>query len=156
MSEHSYQVEIRWTGNRGSGTSAYSAYDRDYTVTSKGKPVLQGSSDPAFLGDPAKWNPEDMLVASISACHKLWYLHLCAINKIVVTGYVDNAVGFMVDEHPTRKGHFTKVILHPEVEITLNSDRILASKLHEQAHRECFLANSVNFEIQCEPLIRSL
>lgn len=156
MSEHSYQVEIRWTGNRGVGTSAYGAYDRDYTVTSNGKPVLQGSSDPAFLGNPAKWNPEDMLVASIAACHKLWYLHLCAINKIVVTGYVDNAVGFMVDEHPTRKGHFTKVILHPEVEITLNSDRMLASKLHEQAHRECFLANSVNFEIQCEPLIRSL
>jgi organic hydroperoxide reductase OsmC/OhrA len=154
MSEHSFEVEIKWTGNRGTGTCAYNTYGRDYTAVSKGKPVLQGSSAPAFLGDPAKWNPEDMLVASISACHKLWYLHLCAVNKVVVTSYFDRAIGYMIDEHPTGKGHFTKVILHPEVEITSGSDKVLASKLHEQAHHECFLANSVNFEIQCEALIK--
>jgi organic hydroperoxide reductase OsmC/OhrA len=151
MSEHGYKVEIRWAGNRGVGTSAYKDYDRDFIATSKGKPVLQGSSDPAFLGNPEKWNPEELLVASIAACHKLWYLHLCAINKIVVIGYIDNAVGYMVDEHPTRKGHFTQIILRPKVEITADSDKVLASKLHEQAHHECFLANSVNFIIQCEP-----
>jgi organic hydroperoxide reductase OsmC/OhrA len=154
MSEHRYAVEIHWTGNRGTGTSAYNAYGRDYTATSEGKPVLQGSSDPAFLGDPGKWNPEDMLVASISACHKLWYLHLCAVNKITVTSYLDRAEGYMLDEHPTRKGHFTKVILRPEVEVTPDSDKELANTLHEQAHHECFLANSVNFEIQCEPTIK--
>ncbi|AZE92915.1 OsmC/Ohr family protein [Pseudomonas orientalis] len=154
MSEHHYNVKISWTGNRGTGTSAYKAYGRDFTATSQDKPVLQGSSDPAFLGDPAKWNPEDMLVASIAACHKLWYLHLCAVNNIIVTSYVDNAVGYMVDQHPTRKGHFTKVILHPEVEVMSGSDKKLAIKLHDEAHHECFLANSVNFEIQCEPTIK--
>ncbi len=154
MSEHHYKVKISWTGNRGTGTSAYKAYSRDFTASSQGKAVLQGSSDPAFLGDPAKWNPEDMLVASISACHKLWYLHLCAVNNIIVTSYVDNAVGYMVDEHPTRKGHFTKVILRPDVEVMPGSDKELAIKLHDDAHHECFLANSVNFEIQCEPTIK--
>lgn len=153
MNEHYYEVEISWTGNRGTGTSSYNAYDRDFTATSKGKPVLQGSSDPAFLGDPAKWNPEDMLVVSISACHKLWYLHLCAANKIVVTSYVDNATGYMVEENPTRKGHFTKIILRPNVAVTQESDKELAIKLHDQAHHECFMANSVNFEIQCKPTI---
>ncbi|MGI2028632.1 OsmC family protein [Endozoicomonas acroporae] len=154
MSEHHYEVEISWIGNRGTGTSAYKAYGRDFTAISKGKPVLQGSSDPAFLGDPTRWNPEDMLVASISACHKLWYLHLCAVNNIIVTSYVDKAIGYMVDEHPTRKGHFTRVVLRPNVEVTPDSNKILANKLHDQAHHECFLANSMNFKIQCEPIIK--
>ncbi len=154
MSEHCYTVEIHWTGNRGTGTSAYNAYSRDYTAISTGKPVLYGSSDPAFLGDLGRWNPEEMLVASISACHKLWYLHLCAVNKIKVIGYLDKALGYMTDEHPTRKGHFTKVILRPEVELTPDSDKVLANKLHKQAHQECFLTNSVNFEILCSPIIK--
>jgi len=76
---HHYELTVRWTGNTGSGTSGYKNYKRDDEITSNAakQPIL-GSSDPAFRGDSSRWNPEELLVASLSACHKLWYLHLCA------------------------------------------------------------------------------
>ncbi|MDJ0609640.1 MAG: OsmC family protein, partial [Kiloniellales bacterium] len=114
---------------------------------------IEGSSDPAFLGDPARHNPEDLLVAALSACHMLWYLHLCAVKGVVVTAYRDAAEGTMLEE--PRKGRFTEVILRPEVTITAESDAERARQLHERAHAECFIANSVNFPVRCEPEIVS-
>jgi organic hydroperoxide reductase OsmC/OhrA len=115
--------------------------------------VIPGSSDPAFRGDPARWNPEELLVASLSACHKLWYLHLCAISGVVVVDYVDHAEGFM-EETDDGSGHFQRVILRPEVTITENSNMTKAQELHAAAHAKCFIANSVNFPVEAEPHIR--
>jgi len=148
---HHYQVSVAWTGNQGSGTSGYRAYRRDHVISVAGKPPIPGSSDPAFLGDATRWNPEELLVASASACHKLWYLHLCADAGVVVTAYEDQAEGAMDDSAP--KGHFTEIVLRPRVTLAAGADRALAERLHHTAHEKCYIANSVKFPIRCEPVI---
>ena len=148
---HTYDVAVEWTGNKGDGTSSYRGYDRSYDVRADGKPTLQGSSDPAFRGDASCWNPEDLLVASASACHKLTYLHLCSVNKVIVTAYVDQAHGVM--EEGKMGGKFVKIILRPTVTITADSDADVAKKLHHDANSFCFIANSVSFPIEHEPTI---
>lgn len=150
--KHPYSVKVTWQGNRGSGTTGYREYDRDYLVSAKGKVPIEGSADGAFRGDRAKWNPEDLLVASLSACHKLWYLHFCAVSGVVVTAYEDDAEGTMVMDE-TGSGRFTEVVLRPRVTITDRSDDEAARELHDDAHEKCFIANSVNFPVRCEPVI---
>jgi organic hydroperoxide reductase OsmC/OhrA len=146
---HHYDVHVAWTGNRGQGTSSYRSYSRNHEIRSAGKPALAGSSDPAFRGDPACYSPEDLLVASLSACHMLWYLHLCADNGIVVEEYVDGASGIMV-ETADGGGRFQEVVLKPRVLVRAGADLGLATRLHERAHALCFIANSVNFDVRCE------
>lgn len=141
---------MRWTGNTGQGTRDYKAYERAHEYSVTGKPVIPGSADPAFRGDATRYNPEELLVMSISSCHLLWYLHLCATHKIVVTDYVDAAEGTLVETKDTG-GHFTEVVLRPAVTIEPGGDIALAESLHDKAHRLCFVANSVNFPIRCEP-----
>jgi organic hydroperoxide reductase OsmC/OhrA len=148
---HRYSVTIAWTGNTGTGTSSYRGYERRYEISAgTRKPPIPGSSDPAFRGDPERWNPEELLVASISACHKLWYLHLCAEAGIIVTAYTDHAEGLM-EETPDGSGFFTRVILRPQVTVTAGSDIAKARELHAAAHAKCFIANSVNFPVEHEP-----
>jgi organic hydroperoxide reductase OsmC/OhrA len=149
--EHHYQVDVEWTGNQGSGTSGYREYGRNHDIRADGKPTIPGSSDPAFRGDAARWNPEDLLVASASACHKLWYLHLCAEAGVIVERYTDHALGTMIDT--ARAGRFARIVLRPHVTIRAGSDATLAAELHHQAHASCYIANSVNFPIDCEPRI---
>ena len=148
--EHRYRLETAWTGNRGTGTSGYTAYGREHEIRAPGKPALPGSSDPAFRGDPAHWNPEELLVASLSACHMLWYLHLCADAGIVVTDYLDQAEGIMVEAGPA-VAKFERVILKPRVTLAAGADLERARHLHEEAHRRCFIANSVNFAVEHAP-----
>jgi organic hydroperoxide reductase OsmC/OhrA len=149
---HRYRMTIAWTGNRGTGTSSYRAYDRAHEIRAAGKPTIPGSSDPAFRGDPARWSPEDLLVASVSACHKLWYLHLAATAGIAVVAYEDDAEGEMAEDE-TGSGRFTRIVLHPSVTIAAGGDVAHARALHHDAHAKCFIANSVNFAIDCEPKI---
>lgn len=146
--EHHYSLRLRWTGNKGKGTSAYREYERTHEIFIEGKPLLQGSADPAFLGDPALHNPEDLLVASLSACHMLWYLHLCADAGIVVTAYEDNATGTMIQQGG--KAQFSSVVLKPKVTIKAGGDKAKAGALHEQANELCFIARSVNFPVSHE------
>jgi organic hydroperoxide reductase OsmC/OhrA len=150
---HRYEVTVRWTGNTGSGTSGYRNYVRSFEASAGEKQPIAGSSDPAFRGDPARWNPEELLVASLSACHKLWYLHLCAISGVTVVDYVDHAEGFM-EENPDGSGHFQQVILRPEVTVSKESPVTKAGELHKVAHSKCFIANSVNFPVELEPKIK--
>jgi organic hydroperoxide reductase OsmC/OhrA len=147
---HHYVTTVTWTGNTGAGTADYRAYRRDHLIESAGKPPLPGSSDPAFRGDPGRYNPEELLVASLSTCHMLWYLHLCAVNGIVVVAYEDRATGEMW-ERPDGSGAFASVTLAPRVEITPESDSGLAMALHDDAHRMCFVANSVTFPVEHRP-----
>lgn len=150
--QHAYSVDLRWTGNRGRGTAGYADYAREYEVSATGKPAITGSADPAFRGDALHYNPEEMLVASLSACHMLWYLHLCSDAGVVVTAYTDEASGTMT-QTADGGGHFTEVILHPSVTIKPGSDPDKAVRLHQDAHRLCFVANSVNFPVRCEPAV---
>ena len=151
MKQHTYQVQVDWTGNTGEGTKTYRAYRRDHTITCAGKPPISGSSDPAFRGDPARHSPEDLLVASLSACHMLWYLHLCAVNQITVVEYFDDAFG-VLSETDDGSGTFVKVVLKPRVKLA-TGDPAKARELHHEAHRLCFIARSVNFPVECEPTI---
>jgi organic hydroperoxide reductase OsmC/OhrA len=150
---HQYQMKIRWTGNKGIGTSDYRAYGRDHTIRSGKKKIIECSSDPAFRGDPARYNPEELLVATLSACHMLWYLHLCAEAGIVVTDYIDEARGIM-EEFPDGGGHFTEVVLYPRVSITESSRISEANDLHKRANELCFIATSVKFPVHHRPVCR--
>ena len=147
--EHTYTATVTWTGNQGAGTTNYKAYTRDYDIIFDGKPVIKGSADPGYLGDAARHNPEDMLLASLSACHMLWYLHLCAVSKVVVTEYEDRAEGVM-ETSPDGSGAFTSATLKPRITITPESDAAMAEALHEKANAMCFIARSVNFPIAHE------
>ena len=150
---HRYRVSVRWTGNTGSGTSGYRNYERAYEISADGaKPSIPGSSDPAFRGDARRWNPEELLVASLSACHKLWYLHLCADAGIIVETYADLAEGTM-EETADGSGRFQRVVLRPKVTVAHGSDLAKARELHHTAHAKCFIANSVNFPVENEPEI---
>jgi organic hydroperoxide reductase OsmC/OhrA len=152
---HEYALQMEWTGNKGEGTKTYRSYARDYSITAAGKPEILGSSDPAFRGDPARYNPEDFLVAALSSCHMLSYLHLCAVNGIVVLDYKDAATGVM-EERADGSGAFTEVVLHPTVTIAAGGDIAKAEELHEKAHELCFIANSVNFQVHTSATLLEL
>lgn len=145
--KHHYAVKVIWTGNEGSGTSDYAAYSRAHSISAEGRLPIDGSSDPSFRGDPSRWNPEQLLVASASACHKLWYLALCAGAGIRVIDYQDDAVGRMV-EGASGAGQFEAIILQPRVLIAPGSDIELAKSLHHRANEMCFIARSLNFPIE--------
>ena len=149
MKLHNYKSLLTWTGNLGKGTENYQAYDRSYSLQVSNKPIIQGSSDPAFRGDASKYNPEELFLFSLSSCHMLWYLHLCATEKIVVLEYEDQAEGIMMEEK-NGSGRFTQVILKPKVKITDLSQKELALQLHHKANQMCFIANSCNFQINHE------
>jgi organic hydroperoxide reductase OsmC/OhrA len=152
LRQHHYRPRVRWIGNTGAGTKDYRAYKRDHVIEADGKPSIPGSSDPMFRGDRTRWNPEDMLVASLSTCHQLWYLHLCSDAGIVVTAYEDQAEGLM-EEDASGAGQFTRVLLKPTVTVTPGADLALATSLHHKAHSMCFIARSVRFPVECEPTI---
>lgn len=148
--EHHYNLSVVWTGNTGRGTSGYKDFERSHTISMVNKPDIFGSSDPGFRGDAAKYNPEDLLLASLTSCHMLWYLHLCAVNGIIVTDYKDQAEGIM-EETSNGGGRFTSVTLNPEVTITDSTLVEKAIELHKKANELCFIANSVNFPVDHKP-----
>lgn len=143
---HNYKATVKWTGNKGAGTSNYQAYDREHIIFVDNKKEVLGSSDPAFRGDNTKHNPEELLVSSLSACHMLWYLHLCSQSGVVVTEYIDNATGIM-KETENGGGQFIEVTLNPMVTVTEIAMIEMANELHKKANELCFIANSVNFPV---------
>lgn len=146
--QHFYTITTTWTGNLGSGTAHYRAYSRNHEIVAEGKLApVPGSSDPHFRGDGSRYNPEEMLVAALSACHMLWLLHLCADAGIVVTRYEDHASGSMAEE-ADGGGKFTEVVLRPEMEISDAARIGEALALHEQAHQLCYIARSVRFPVR--------
>jgi organic hydroperoxide reductase OsmC/OhrA len=153
MATHRFQIHNRWTGNLGSGTSSYTAYRRNHEISGAGKAVtIPGSSDAAFRGDSARYNPEELLVAALSACHMLAMLHLCADAGIVVTEYADDASGEL-RLHRDGAGEFTCATLRPRMTITDPARIPDALALHDRAHHLCFIARSVNFPVACEPQV---
>ncbi len=144
---HSYETRLTWKGNLGSGTSFYNSYKRDYIVNAGDKPVIEGSSDPEFRGDGNRYNPEELLVASLSSCHMLWFLHLCAVSNIIVTAYEDKATGTM-NENADGSGSFSEVVLRPVVSISGDINAAQLDALHREANQKCFIASSCNFPVR--------
>lgn len=151
-SSHHYEVHLTWSGSNGVGTTSYSAYSRAHTLNARGKPPIFGSSDPQFRGDAACWNPEELLVASLSACHQLWYLHLCANAGVTVLAYEDRAEG-VLRLHADGSGEFANVVLRPQVTIAAGCDGEKAISLHHDAGERCFIARSMRFPVNHEPSI---
>jgi organic hydroperoxide reductase OsmC/OhrA len=149
---HRHEVAVTWTGNEGEGTADYRAYSRDHEVTAEGRPPIAGSSDPAFRGDAARWNPEQLLVAALSQCHLFWYLHLCAVSDVVAVAYEDRAVG-VLELAEDGGGRFAEATLRPAVTVADASMAERALELHSRAHELCFVASSVNFPVRHEPRI---
>jgi organic hydroperoxide reductase OsmC/OhrA len=150
--EHRYSSRLTWEGNLGQGTPSYQGYSRQWRVRTEGKPDLVGTADPAFRGERDKYNPEDLLVASLSSCHMLTYLALCARNGISVPSYTDEATGLMKTT-TEGGGKFASVTLHPVVEIAEGGKKALAEELHEKAHELCFIASSVSFPVSHSAIV---
>jgi len=147
MKQHCFQMTTEWTGNLGTGTSAYRAYSRNYELSAQGKAMHIAGSSAVAIGDQSRYNPEELLVGALSSCHMLWVLHLCADAGIVVTEYADAALGEMA-EHPDGAGEFTRVVLRPRMRITDAARVEEAIKIHDRAHHVCCLARSVNFPVE--------
>ncbi len=144
-----FTTHIEWTGDRGQGTREYRGYDRTWRIANPGQPVIECSNDPALGGDPAKPNPEDLLLASLAACHMLWYLHLASSAGIVVRSYADDPIGY--GETGSRgEGRFVRAVLRPRISLEPGSDLELADSIHQRVHEFCFIARSVNFPVTTE------
>jgi hypothetical protein len=144
--QHDFTSSIIWTGNRGEGTRAYKGYDRTWDIALPGKDIIHCSNDPLLGGDPAKMNPEDLLISALSACHMLWYLHLASNAGIVVTGYRDDPIG-QGETLPNGAGRFLAAVLRPKISVQEGADLRLAGELHHKVHDFCFIARSVNFPV---------
>jgi organic hydroperoxide reductase OsmC/OhrA len=149
---HTYSARLVWDGNLGDGTTSYAKYGRQYRVLMEGKPELAGSADAAFRGNAARHNPEDLFVAALSSCHLLSYLALCARNGVNVVAYEDDASGVMTLT-PDGGGAFDQVTLRPKVTIAAGGDEKKALELHEKAHEQCFIANSVKIPVHHEATV---
>lgn len=149
MAQHDYTARIVWTGNRGDGNRSYRGYDRNWEVQTPGKPVTRCSNDPLLGGDPTLHNPEDMLIAALSACHMLWYLHLASDAKVLVTDYCDDPIA-IGEAQPDGAGRFLSATLRPIITVAAGTDLTLAEALHHRIHKTCFIARSVNFPVTYE------
>jgi len=149
--QHPYTSRVIWTGNRGDGTKTYRGYDRTWQIATPGKPVVECSNDPLLGGDPAKPNPEDLLLSALSSCHMLWYLHLASNAGIVVTSYEDNPIG-IGETTSNGAGRFLSATLKPRIEVKSGADLKRAEAIHHEIHQYCFIARSVNFPVTYEPV----
>ncbi|MCE1190276.1 MAG: OsmC family protein [Ignavibacteria bacterium] len=143
---HTYTINLEWTGNRGEGTSSYISYARSHNISGTDKEIISCSADPVFRGDAKKYNPEELLLASLAGCHMLWFLHLCANAGISVLEYIDTPGGTM-EIAADGSGRFTEVVLHPIVTVGNAVEEQRIDELHDSAHKMCFIANSVNFPV---------
>src|SRR4051812_31087690 len=149
MKQHDYTSDIAWTGNRGEGTKSYRSYDRTWDIAIPGKPVVHCSNDPLLGGNPARANPEDLLLSSLAACHMLWYLHYASEAGIVVTSYRDTPIG-VGESSPSGAGRFLRAILKPHITVRAGDDLAAADAIHHRIHEVCFIARSVNFPVSIE------
>jgi organic hydroperoxide reductase OsmC/OhrA len=152
--EHHYQISVAWIGNQGLGTQDYRSYERSHKISSEGKPDLMGSADPLFRGNASQWNPEELLIASLSACHMLWFLHLCSTRKIIVSEYTDTPTALLMIE-ASGDGLFKEAALNPLIVLTDVSRIEEARHLHEEAHQKCFIAKAINFPVKLNPSFKT-
>lgn len=147
MSDHFFMTSLSWTGSTGVG---YDVYAREHELGMADGTVTV-SSAAAFLGDSARPNPEQLLVAAASSCQLLSFLAVAARARLDVVDYRDDAVGHMPEgDRPMR---VTRIVLRPHITFTGTPSRAKAERLIEVAHRECFIAASLRSEIVIEPVL---
>lgn len=151
MKDHHYNATITWTGNKGKGTADLKSYERDHTIVVDGKPAIPGTSEVSVKANKVRYNPEELLLSAVSACHMLWYLFLCADNGIVVTAYVDKSSGTM-ENTADGGGRFTGITLQPVITIAGKMNVEKLADLHHRANKLCYIANSCNFPIHHKPI----
>lgn len=153
---HEYTTTTTWL--RGEQPFLDNRYSRRHIVSFDGGVELPGSSSPHVvkvpLSDPAAVDPEELFVASLSTCHMLWFLSIAAERGFRVDRYVDEAVGAM-GKGPNDKPVIAMVTLRPAVAFSGASipTEPQLRDLHQRAHEECFIANSVRCEVRCEPVL---
>jgi organic hydroperoxide reductase OsmC/OhrA len=153
MKEYQFQTKVEWTGNTGSGTFDARSYDRSHTISVPNKKqIIEASSSSFFRGDESKLNPQELFLSAISSCHLMWYLQYCAENEVIVLEYQDHAEA-TIEEFENGGGKFKSVLLKPQVIVSEESMIPLAIELHKTLGEKCFIANSCNFPIYCEPQI---
>ncbi|MEM1029706.1 MAG: OsmC family protein [Myxococcota bacterium] len=146
---HHFACRLVWTGH--GPTTNYRSYSREVRIDFDGKPSLAGSAAPAFRGDGARHNPEDLLVAALSSCHCLSYLAVCARAGIDVAAYDDEASGTLALHEGVLR--FERVVLRPRVSLRGDGDAVRAERFHDEAHAGCFIARSMNFPVFYHPSI---
>lgn len=151
MKQHAYTSRIRWTGNTGEGTAHYRSYRRDWEVAVPGKPAIPCSNDPLLGGNKGLMNPEDLLLSALAGCHMLWFLHLASDAGIVVTAYEDDPEG-IGELSPGGAGRFVKAVLRPRITVRPGADLAEAEAIHHRIHEVCFIARSVAFPVEIEPV----
>jgi organic hydroperoxide reductase OsmC/OhrA len=134
--ESTHRARLRWTPSEEDS--------RAHTIE-LGEQALSASSAPEYKGDPAKADPEEMLIGALSSCHMLWFVALARAKRLSLTAYEDDAEGTM---DGTR---FTGAVLRPLVEFDDGTDAETIRELHHKAHERCFISNSVNFPVEVEP-----
>lgn len=147
--QHSYTLDLKWNGNKNDDPRTY---DRSFILSANGKTEIMGSADSFSRGDAKRWNPEEMLLASLSSCHMLWYLYLCSTSKIIVTSYQDHPTGIL-NIDPNGISRFIEATLNPQIVIADSTRHEEALSLQQQAHDKCYIVNSVNFEVKVKPQV---
>jgi len=145
-----FTSHLEWIGAGKGSTRDPASFSRDLRV-SIGTRTLEMSSAPAFRGDPSRNNPEQLFVAALSACQTLTYLFLAAKNGIVVVAYVDEGEGWLERSSGTMR--MSRVTLRPLIVLADGADANKARELVDQAHAQCFIANSVTTDVSIEPRI---
>jgi organic hydroperoxide reductase OsmC/OhrA len=147
MSEHT--ITLNW--KRTTPDFNYKTYERTHTINFSGGSHIQVTAAPEYLGDPKITNPEELLVAALSSCHMLTFLALAAYKGLIIDNYNDEAIG-VVGKNAAGKMAVTQVTLRPKITFSGNQpDAQVLHEIHEKAHVNCFIANSVNTEVKVEP-----
>jgi len=145
---HLFEGSLRWTGSA-SEVNGKLALARAFRVEFAGKAPIEGSSPAVFNGDDSRHNPETLMVASLMACHHLTYVAVCERSGVKLTGYTDRASGTLAIKDG--KMRMVEVVLRPRVTVADATQLERARELHDKAHANCFMSNSVNFEVKVEP-----
>jgi len=149
--ESHFQTRVRWTGSYVEGQTGGRSYTRDMLVEPAGKPPIPGSASAHFLGDDARYNPEDLMLASLAECHLLTYLAIAAKARVVIVELEVSASGVIA--LVSGKMRFREATLVAVTKVASAEDTQRATELHASAHRHCFMSNSVNFPITVTPSV---
>ncbi len=149
---HTFETTLAWPADAAQKLPPDPAFSRNSVLAAPGKPVIVASSPAVFGGDTARYNPEEMLMLSLSQCHLLTYLAIAAKKRMGILKYEDRVVGTL-GMGASGKMQMVDVLLRPRVTVAKGTNLTDAHALHETAHASCFMANSVNFTVRNEPLI---
>ena len=147
---HLFKVALNWIKKEPQTDSSTRIYTKSHHISIEGKPDLEVSAAKAFKGDPNLYNPEDLLLSSLTSCHMMSYLYCCMQYKIEVISYQDHSEATL-QVNPDGSGKIVKVDLFPEIIISNSSQIELALSLHKKANELCFIANSCNFPVYHHP-----